>query len=124
MVNPLTTLNLLQLHGLSSFAFFAIKYANGTSIAPKGTMQRHGTQVVPMLVFGVSERSICHRHICGQDTCLLIQGLCPTKTHSVQYAFFHVHFELIVIIDFHERQVYPACASAGQGKLSFLVKSN
>jgi hypothetical protein len=49
MVNPLTKLNLLQFHGFSSFDFLLL-YPKGTSIAPKGTLQRHSTPVVPLFL--------------------------------------------------------------------------
>jgi hypothetical protein len=48
-VNPLTTLNLLQFHGLSGFEFLLL-YTKGTSIAPKGTLQRHSTPVGPLFL--------------------------------------------------------------------------
>jgi hypothetical protein len=48
-VNPLTTLNLLQFHGLSGFEFLLL-YTKGTSIAPKGTLQHQSTPVVPLFL--------------------------------------------------------------------------
>jgi hypothetical protein len=39
----------LQFHGLSGFEFLLL-YTKGTSIAPRGTLQRQSTPVVPLFV--------------------------------------------------------------------------
>jgi hypothetical protein len=56
-VNPLTTLNLLKFHVLTGFEFLLL-YTKGTSIAPRGTLQRQSTPVVPLFL-ECSVKSLC-----------------------------------------------------------------